>query len=176
MHRSPQELVISDTSTTSAPDPNFTLSVTKDFSVKFSSSFELTYSVPQMSPNAMRIRALLDTLGLNLNPSTIWAVIPWSFVVDWFIGIGPALKASENDWLQPWLDYHQGCVTRHCHGTVRVDFRDPYGGAVHTGVTVKFSHFLRKVGMPNNSIRTNPLTADKIRLGGSLLLGLMGYR
>jgi hypothetical protein len=38
-------------------------------------------------------------LGLTLDniPSTLWEIVPFSFVVDWFVGIGPWLRAATPD-------------------------------------------------------------------------------
>lgn len=172
LRRTPEATVISDTSETPAPDVNFTLIVSKSLKVQFSSTFEIAYSIPDMGETELMWRAIADIAGLNLSPETIWQVIPWSFVCDWFWDVGGLLKTQSNDWVQPYVEYHQGCVTRHTTGSVSVGFRDPYGGATHSGVTVRFSHFLRKVGMPDFSGTTDPLDADKIRLGASLLLSL----
>jgi len=38
----------------------------------------------------------LSMLGLNFNASNIWDMVPYSFVVDWFLGISDVLKWFEN--------------------------------------------------------------------------------
>jgi hypothetical protein len=38
--------------------------------------------------------ALRRTLGLNLSASTIWNALPWSWLVDYFVGVGDYLDAS----------------------------------------------------------------------------------
>jgi len=175
--RRPDSTTVSDTSEVPGNDPNFTLIVRRSFTVKVASTFELVYSLPAMSAKEMRWRAIADSCGLNLTPSAIWAVLPWSFVVDWFFNVSGILKDLDSDWVRPWIEYHQGCVSRKIQGQVSCDVRVPYGGAVCTGTTVKFSHYLRKVGLPASmSGSTDPLSADKIRLGSSLLLSLFGLR
>lgn len=52
---------------------------------------------PVLRTEAGRLRALLDTLGINGNPATIWNAIPFSFVVDWFVNIGGFLKGIRYD-------------------------------------------------------------------------------
>jgi hypothetical protein len=42
--------------------------------------------------------ALLDTLGLNLNPAILWNAIPFSFVLDWIVKVG--------DWLEQFKVTH----------------------------------------------------------------------
>jgi len=44
-----------------------------------------------------RLLGLLDAIGANLNPSIIWNAIPWTFVVDWVIGV--------SRWLDQWKHY-----------------------------------------------------------------------
>lgn len=46
----------------------------------------------RIDPNSAGLRAL-NQLGL-LNPASLaWELVPWSFVVDWFVPIGPVLQA-----------------------------------------------------------------------------------
>lgn len=46
----------------------------------------------EVNPNAANIRSL-NQLGL-LNPASLaWELVPWSFVVDWLVPIGPVLSA-----------------------------------------------------------------------------------
>jgi hypothetical protein len=40
--------------------------------------------------------AMRSTLGLNLSPATIWNMIPWSFAIDYFAGIGDFLDTYRN--------------------------------------------------------------------------------
>lgn len=58
------------------------------------------------SPDA----AMLDILDLDLSPSNIWDLIPYSFVVDWFIGIG--------DWLDNIEKYYKLTNTHKVRGGI----------------------------------------------------------
>lgn len=40
----------------------------------------------------LKMGAWLDSLGINMNPAILWDLIPFSFVVDWFVKVG--------DWLE----------------------------------------------------------------------------
>ena len=51
-----------------------------------------------------RILALLDALGVNLNPAIIWNAIPWSFVVDWVIGVGRYLDSLKVGAMDPKIN------------------------------------------------------------------------
>lgn len=144
-----------------------------DFEEQHASAFDFSYLIPQYSNEELRWRALADSLGLKVTPSQFWTVMPWSFVVDWFVDVGGFLESYENDWLQPWIKLHQGCYSRHVKGTLSVVAEQcVYGSTRFPGINMNFSQYIRRVGMPNFSAFTDPLDADKIRLGASLLLSL----
>jgi len=46
------------------------------------------------------LRGFLDTLGVELNPRIIWDAIPFTFVIDWFFGIGGFLDQFKFDTLR----------------------------------------------------------------------------
>lgn len=46
------------------------------------------------------LRGSLDTLGIELNPRILWDEIPFSFVVDWFFGVGSWLNQYRVDALE----------------------------------------------------------------------------
>lgn len=144
-----------------------------DIEEQHASAFDFSYLIPQYSNEELRWRALADTLGLKITPSQFWTVLPWSFVVDWFVDVGGFLESYENDWLQPWIKLHQGCYSRRIKGTIRVVAEQcVYGSAQFPGINMVLSQYIRRVGLPNFSAVTDPLDADKIRLGTSLLLSL----
>lgn len=62
--------------------------------VKYTSELVDAYGQP-ISPNdpeLVNLGAAMDWLGLNMNPAILWDLVPFSFVVDYFVGIG--------DWLE----------------------------------------------------------------------------
>jgi len=46
------------------------------------------------------LRALIDMLGVELNPRILWDKIPFSFVVDWFVNVGQWLESFKTDALE----------------------------------------------------------------------------
>lgn len=46
------------------------------------------------------LRGLLDSLGFELNPRIIWDAIPFTFVIDWFFGVGSWLDRFRIDALE----------------------------------------------------------------------------
>jgi hypothetical protein len=48
------------------------------------------------SNEVIRAWAIRSTLGLTIDASTLWEITPWSWLVDWFTGIGNYLKSQRN--------------------------------------------------------------------------------
>jgi hypothetical protein len=46
------------------------------------------------------LRGLLDSLGFELNPRIIWDAVPFTFVIDWFFGVGSWLDRFRVDTLE----------------------------------------------------------------------------
>lgn len=57
--------------------------------------------VPQplaaIGPLDEAIRGYMDTFGVELNPQILWDAIPFSFVLDWFLGVGKFLSRFKVD-------------------------------------------------------------------------------
>lgn len=74
--------------------PNkFTCRRKVSYSVRdFCATMEYSYKLPDSSYEELFRAGLADHLGLRLSPHVIWNAIPWSFVVDWVVGVGPWLE------------------------------------------------------------------------------------
>jgi hypothetical protein len=78
--------------------------------LKFHAVVEYSYVIPSFFKKDLRSRALMDAYGLNWNPAIIWNAIPWSFVIDWVIGV--------NRWLDQFKASNIGLQTgirRYCY-------------------------------------------------------------
>lgn len=53
-----------------------------------------------MSNVEKTLRGLLDTLGVQLNPRIVWDALPFTFVIDWFFGVGKWLESFSIDTLE----------------------------------------------------------------------------
>lgn len=51
-----------------------------------------------------QLLGLLDAMGVNLNPQIIWNAIPWTFVVDWVIGVSRWLDQFKHLSLEPTIN------------------------------------------------------------------------
>lgn len=138
-----------------------------------SSTFHYSYTLPKYGDGEFEWRSFLDSFGLNVNPSTIWAVIPWSFVVDWFVNIGDYLKSNETDWIQPYLQFMQACCSIDVSGTEEWFGKRNADGNWYSIGKVNVTYYRRAVGLPTFQWQTLNLDADKIRLLASLIYARM---
>jgi len=70
--------------------------------VTFRASMEYIYSIDHRHDD-LWTDAVLDFCGLNLNPQILWNLLPWSFVVDWVLGV--------NRWLGKFQMTNTGVTT-----------------------------------------------------------------
>jgi hypothetical protein len=59
-----------------------------------------TFPLAVMGPMDEILRGLLDSLGFELNPRIIWDALPFTFVIDWFFGVGSWLDRYRIDALE----------------------------------------------------------------------------
>jgi hypothetical protein len=64
--------------------------------------------IQALSDLDLKLRGALDALGFELNPQIIWNAIPFSFVVDWFTGIGDVLGSLKIDSLELPVELEDG--------------------------------------------------------------------
>jgi len=122
-----------------------------------------------------RIRAYLDKLGVNLDPSIIWNAIPWSFVVDWFVGIGPWLSQFTSRNIEPVVIIHRYLysfkVARNITLSGMIEPIDGHhGGASSTQAMHNEVLYKRTCGMPDiyRALQTSGLNSKEFLLGASL--------
>lgn len=138
------------------------------------STFDFSYEVPQMSYSEFRLRSWLDTLGLQLTPRNIWAVCPWSFVVDWFLGVSKLLKSDYDDWVVPWIYLLQSCTSSLVTGHISISLRwKNFIVQDFSGGSLNYRAYNRTLGGLGTNLTTPPLDADKIRLLASLVGSLL---
>jgi hypothetical protein len=58
----------------------------------FHAEMNYRYYLSSYEVRNAELLGLLDALGVNANPRIIWNAIPWSFVVDWVLGVGRYLE------------------------------------------------------------------------------------
>jgi hypothetical protein len=73
-----------------------------------SRTMQYSFSCPEVTSFLARVKQLIDQLGL-LDPVAIWDVLPWSFVVDWFVPIGKWLHRNRKRLFPVDLVVHDYC-------------------------------------------------------------------
>lgn len=60
--------------------------------VTFSGAFKYNITqLPKDNDSYSNTIAYMRALGLRVNPSTVWKVMPWSWLVDWFSNVGDVI-------------------------------------------------------------------------------------
>jgi hypothetical protein len=78
---------------------------------QFNATLEYSYKLPQAGVLGYELSALLDALGVNINPAIIWNAMPWTFVVDWVLAIGKYLDNFQTRNIEPVLYVHRYCYS-----------------------------------------------------------------
>lgn len=139
---------------------------------KFNATMVYSYSVPTMSKDLRVLLALLDRVGINLNPAIIWNAIPWSFVVDWFVGVSQWLSQFQLKNIEPAVHIEGFCYSLH---VVRSNAAQITGDG-NAGVVTHVSEdaYERVVGLDQasvtSSIRSSGLNLKEFILSTALAL------
>jgi hypothetical protein len=68
---------------------------------RFHAQIEYDYSYNSFQIEYATILTFLDMIGVNLNPAILWNAIPWSFAVDWVLGLGRWLDQRKSMNMEP---------------------------------------------------------------------------
>jgi hypothetical protein len=128
-----------------------------------------------------RILALLDAFGVNFNPAIIWNAIPWSFVVDWLVGIGPWLDSLKVSNMEPKINILRCLWSVKRKRRILVSGTNKPGDRVilpptipHSSLvlpTVVETAYRRDPFMPGSSlIESSGLTLTEFSLGAALVI------
>lgn len=50
----------------------------------------------KMHPGLRKVRQYATLMGLNVSPTVLWKVTPWTWLIDWFSDVGGAIQRSED--------------------------------------------------------------------------------
>jgi len=70
----------------------------------FHAEIEYNYNYTRLQVEHARLLGILDALGVNLNPAIIWNALPWTFVVDWVLGVSQWLDSRKVLNLRPEIN------------------------------------------------------------------------
>lgn len=99
----------------------------------FRSRLEYSFSLPGHVRAHAELLALLDVLGVNLNPQIIWNALPWSFVVDWVIGVNRWLSNFKTPNVAPVVYVRKFCWSIKATRDVQCKVHWSVGGPAGSG-------------------------------------------
>lgn len=149
----------------------------------FHAQIEYNYNYTQYQLEHARVLALLDGLGINLNPAIVWNAIPWSFVVDWVVDVSRWLSTFANPWMKPlinirrclWSIKRQRTIVGSRH--VSSSYDTSYDGPYTSLPSVHQTAYRRQVFLPGiSSITTSGLDLKEVSLGAALVLSRRRHR
>jgi hypothetical protein len=147
----------------------------------FHAEVEYNYNYTQYQVEHARILALLDSLGVNINPEIIWNAIPWSFVVDWVLRVGDYLSNFKVSNMEPQINIQrflwsvhrsrQILVSRGISASLSGDWVTVDVGKQYHLPAVQQTCFKRVVGLPSkSSIESSGLNSNEFTLASALVL------
>lgn len=141
----------------------------------FHAQLQYNYNYTAFQVANARWLGMLDALGVNLNPSIIWNAVPWTFVVDWVIGISRFLDSMKTLNMQPQINIRRflwsvkrerriyvskGVISTRASGAPQVS---PLPVVVQTA-------FRRQVTTPTmSSLMASGLSQDEVTIGAALV-------
>lgn len=140
----------------------------------FRCRMDYSYTLPQYSATEYEVRALLDSLGVNLNPQIIWNALPWSFVVDWLVGVNRWLGNTRVNNIEPEVTIYRYCWS--LKAARRVTLKTKYAGGgpespTVTNRTYEEYHYKRDTRMPDWAayVKTSGLNLKEFSYIGALI-------
>jgi len=150
----------------------------------FHFEIEYNYNFTRYQVENAQLLGMLDALGVNLNPAIIWNAIPWSFVVDWVIGVSRWLGDRAELNMEPVLNIQRSLwsvtyerrivVSRRIKRIVRAPdiAANEYVYEAGGSFPVVFeTAYRRDVGIPSNgSVILSGLSPKEFSLGAALVI------
>jgi hypothetical protein len=147
---------------------------------EFHAEIEYSYYFTQFQRKYTSLLALLDYLGVNLNPQIIWNAIPWTFVVDWVYSISKYLGEQKTLNMEPIVNVHRYLWSWTLHRKTSVWFRTTHSQNTGTQFnptitdtylpTLYEKAYRRDIGLPStgSSLFGSGLSATELSLGVAL--------
>jgi hypothetical protein len=148
----------------------------------FHAEIEYNYNYTRYQIEHARLLSLLDAVGVNFNPVIIWNAIPWSFVVDWVVGVNQWLSKQRIGFMDPKINIHRYLWSVKRHRRVIVQRKSQYsylglGGPPYvTSSTVPLpaieeTAYRRDVSLPEAaSFVTSGLSPEEFSLAAALVI------
>lgn len=144
----------------------------------YTATLKYKYKLPQYSDLETKVRAFMDAFGAKVNLSTLWELVPFSFVVDWFAGVGDWLSSNEDDMLQPILHVEDFCHSLKLSYQTETSIKRADGAFASLQSSTSEKYY-RRVGTPNmgsDDDGGSGFNPRRIALSASLLLANLKHR
>jgi hypothetical protein len=136
---------------------------------EFNMTIDYSYSLPPTVTRDSLPLALMDRFGVNLNPKIIWNAIPWSFVVDWVIGVNQWLDQYKIRNIEPIVTMRDVSCSLSVKRSISV--RGALWGSSCASAVVIEESYCRISGLaPLHSLEASGLSSHELSLLTALLL------
>jgi len=146
-----------------------------DINCEYHASIQYNYTLTEHQVAHAQLLGMMDELGVNLNPVIIWNAIPWSFVIDWVIGVNRWLDQFKRRNMEPVVNILKWCDSilynrtfqgrKSCMGYMAV------GNRSTSMPVVRETAYRRFTDWPSyNSFITSGLSPKEMSLGAALLI------
>jgi plasmid stabilization system protein ParE len=134
---------------------------------QFNATLVYSYSLPLGAGDENLPWALMDALGVNLNPAIIWRALKWSFVVDWLVGVSQYLDRFKVRNIEPSVIIHSYCASAHVKRVITTNMGF---GTSNPCFEQTEETYERVPGLQNaySSIRLSGLSPMEFSLGAAL--------
>jgi hypothetical protein len=143
---------------------------------------EYSYSYFRFQAEYAQLLAFMDALGVNMNAMQIlWNAAPWTFVIDWLIGISSFLGKFKSRNLDPVVVIHRCCYStkrsRFSLGSRKILSPGGLGNSYTSMPVVYETAYRRSVKMPDiSSITSSGLSSSEVVLGTALAISQLRNR
>lgn len=146
---------------------------------RFSAQLKCQFYYTSFQARHAELLALMDRVGLNFNPSIIWNAIPWTFVIDWLVGVSRWLDEMKVGLMDPTIHIRQYSWSVKRSRTIQVvdtvDQRDVDNRLLFTTVCkrplIKEVAYKRQPCVPDASLlTTSGLSLKEFSLGAALAI------
>jgi len=145
---------------------------------KYHAQVEFNYHFTRFQNENAQLLYFLDVVGVHLNPAIIWNAIPWSFLVDWVIGVSRWLGDRKSLNMEPVVNISRFLWSIEYHRRIRTSFQT-YQKGYDIPVTLETylpdmyeSTYRRDVTLPSRSaaIFGSGLNSSELSLGAALAI------
>lgn len=142
----------------------------------FHAQLQYNYNYTAFQVANARLFAILDSLGVQMNPSIVWNAIPWTFVIDWVVGVSRFLDSMKTMNMEPQINIRRFLWSVRRQRRIYVSkgivaTRGSYPTQKSPLPVVTQTAYRRTVTLPSaSSLMASGLSLDEITIGAALVI------